>query len=232
MKTRPKNLSIKDWDTKDRPREKLLSSGESVLSNAELLAILIGSGNAEESAVRLMQRLLAASQHKLKEVQQLSVEQMTVLKGIGKVKAVKIKAALALAQRLASEEVPERVKLNQSGAVYQIAKPLLAHLNHEEFWVFYLNQSHRLLEPKCLSKGGIAQASVDIRLALKRALELSSKALILAHNHPSGNLTPSAADKTLTRKFKHAATTLELTLLDHLIVAEQGYFSFADEGLL
>jgi len=232
LKIRPKNLSIKDWDTKDRPREKLLSLGESVLSNAELLAILIGSGNAEESAVRLMQRLLASSKHKLKALQQLSVEQMTVLKGIGKVKAIKIKAALALAHRLALEEVPERVKLNQSTIVYQIAKPLLGHLKHEEFWVFYLNQSHRLMEPKCLSRGGIAQASVDIRLALKRALELGATALILAHNHPSGNLAPSTADKTLTRKFKHATTTMELMLLDHLIVAEQGYFSFADEGLL
>jgi len=232
MKNRPKNLSIKDWDTQDRPREKFLASGENGLSNAELLAILIGSGSAEESAVRLMQRLLATGQHKLKQIQQLSIEQMMQLKGIGKVKAIKIKAALALAQRLTLEEVPERVKLDRSEVVHQMAKPLLAHLKHEEFWMLYLNQSHRLLASKCLSKGGIAQASVDIRLALKKALELGATALILAHNHPSGNLKPSAADKTLTRKFKHATATLELALLDHLIISEQGYFSFADDGLL
>ncbi|MGD2004526.1 MAG: DNA repair protein RadC [Flavobacteriaceae bacterium] len=232
MEGSPQKLPIKAWDVKDRPREKLLNSGENTLSNAELLAILIGSGSAKESAVRLMQRLLVSHHNKLLHVQQLSIEQMMTLKGIGKVKAIKIKAALALGQRLSLEKVPEKLAMTNSQAVHQVIKPMLAHLKHEEFWVLYLNQAHRLIEQQCLSKGGITQTSVDLRLALKRALELGATAMILAHNHPSGNLSPSAADKSLTRKFKHAATTLDLRVIDHLIVAAQGYLSFADEGLL
>lgn len=231
MKTSPRKMPIKHWDSKDRPREKFLAYGDSKLSNAKLLSILIGSGSVHDSAVRLMQLLLSKSQNKLRELQHFSLEQMTTLKGIGNVKAMKIKAALALGQRLVQEEVPEKVSLISSQSVYQLLNPLLAHLKHEEFWVHYLNQSNRLIEKKCLSKGGITQASVDVRLVLKRALEVGATAMILAHNHPSGDLKPSAADKSLTKKINQAAATLDLKILDHIILTEHSYFSFADEML-
>ena len=178
-----------------------------------------------------MQLLLSKSQNKLHELQHFSLEQMTTLECIGNVKAMKIKAAFALGKRLVEEEVSEKVSLIGSQSVYQLLNPLVAHLKHEEFWVLYLNQSYRLIEKKCLSKGGITLASVDVRLVLKRAIEVESTAMILAHIYPFGDPKLSATDKSLTKKISQAAATLNLNILDYIISTERSYLSFADEML-
>lgn len=232
MSKPPKSFTIKDWEIADRPREKLWHQGPAALSKAELMAIIIGSGTPKESAVDLMKRILASVENNLQKMQQLPLEHLIKFKGIGKVKAVKIKAALELSKRLTEQKSDIPIVLNQSKFVYEQMRYELALLPHEEFWVLYLNQSSKLLEKFRLSQGGITATVVDIRLAFKRAFELEATALILVHNHPSGNLTPSSHDLQLTAQFKQAASYVELTLLDHLIVSEKGYFSFADRDML
>lgn len=230
-KTKP-SFTIKDWDVSDRPREKLIRKGTKALSNAELLAIIIGSGISGESAVRLMQRLLKGSNHKLINIYQQSIEELTQWRGIGEAKAIKIKAALALGVRYSSEEVSRLPNIGNSQAAFDYLKEDLSVLDHEQFWVLYLNQAHRLVEKKQLSKGGINQTTVDIRLLFKRALELGAVAFIIAHNHPSGRLVPSASDVQLTKQIQKAASFLDVKLLDHLILSEKKYFSFADNQKL
>ncbi|MDB4269453.1 DNA repair protein RadC [Flavobacteriaceae bacterium] len=232
MPLKKKSFTIKDWDVSDRPREKLKSQGASYLSNAELFAVLIGSGSSSESAVGLMKRILLSINNDLQKFEQLPIERLVEFKGIGEVKAIKLKAVVELSKRFQKQQPDKTTVLNSSKIVYESIYMDLDTLPHEEFWILYLNQSNRLLEKYRLSKGGITQTTVDLRLAFKRAIEVGATGLILAHNHPSGGLTPSSSDEQITRKFKLAAASVDLRILDHLIVSKKGYFSFADEGLL
>ena len=230
-KTR-KLLTIKEWDSADQPREKLLEKGVNSLSNSELLAIIVGSGVAGASAVALMQSLLKQTNNKLNPLYKQSIKELTQWHGIGQVKAIKIKAALTIGVRYASEATNKKRQINNSQKAFECIQSELAHLDHEQFWILYLNQAHRLLEKRQLSKGGIAQTVVDIRLIFKKALELGAVAFIIAHNHPSGRLDPSISDLKLTRRIQKAASFMDIKLLDHLIVSEKKYFSFADNQKL
>ncbi len=226
------SFSIKQWNEDDRPREKMLLKGRQALSDAELIALLIGSGSREESAVVLSQRILATTGHNLNELGRLAISDLTKFKGIGEAKAVTIAAALELGRRRRAEEARQKLKINSSHSVFEHLQPLIGELPHEEFWIVYLNNSNRVLQTHQLSKGGITGTVVDIRLVFKLAFELGAVAVILAHNHPSGTLKPSHADIQLTKKLKTAGESLDIKVLDHLIVTEKAYFSFADEQML
>lgn len=225
-------FSIKNWATEDRPREKLMSKGRLSLTDAELLAILIGSGNTRESAVDISKKILSANQNNLNKLGKMSLKQLTSFNGIGHARAVTIIAAMELGRRRRGEEALEKVKITSSSSVFEVLQPVIGELDHEEFWILYLNNSNKIIEQFQISKGGITGTLVDVRITLRKALELGAVSLILAHNHPSGNLNPSEADKQLTRKLKIAAESLDIKILDHIIVTEKSYFSFADEGLL
>lgn len=226
------SFSIKQWAEGDRPREKLVLKGKTALSDAELIAILIGSGNRGESAVQLSKRILQVSENNLNQLGKASVKQLMKFKGVGEAKAISIVAALELGRRRRGEEALQRKKVTSSDSVYEVLQPIIGDLDHEEFWVLYLNNSNKILQKLQLSKGGITGTIVDVRLAFKNALEIGATAVILAHNHPSGTLQPSAADKQLTQKLKLAGESLDIKVLDHLIVTQKSYFSFANEGLL
>jgi len=232
MEEYKKSFSIKQWAEDDRPREKLMLKGKTALSDAELIAILIGSGNREESAVELSKRILQASGNNLNQLGKSSVKQLMKFKGIGEAKAISIVAALELGRRRRGEEALKRKKITSSDSVYEVLQPIIGDLDHEEFWILYLNNSNKILHKSQLSKGGITGTIVDIRLAFKSALEIGATAIILAHNHPSGTLQPSMADKQLTQKLKIAGESLDIKVLDHVIVTQKSYFSFANEGLL
>ncbi|SHI41960.1 DNA repair protein RadC [Mesonia phycicola] len=227
-----KPFSIKNWAEGDRPREKLLQKGKMSLSDAELIAILIGSGSREESAVQLSKRILDSCENKLNDLGKLSVKQLTKFKGIGEAKAITIVAAMELGRRRRGEEAIERKQVTSADTVFEVMQPIIGDLGHEEFWIIYLNNSNRILQKLQLSKGGMTGTLVDVRLAFKYALEVGATSLILAHNHPSGTLQPSAADKQLTQKIKTAGESLDIKVLDHLIVTQKAYFSFANEGIL
>ena len=226
------SFTIKNWAEDDRPREKLLQKGRSALSDAELLAILIGSGSRNESAVDLCKRMLVENKSNLNEFSKLTVKQLMGYNGIGEAKALVIVAAMELGRRRRSEEALEKKKISSSSSVFELMQPHIGELPHEEFWIIYLNNSNKVIEKFPLSKGGITGTLVDVRLAFKKALELGATALILTHNHPSGNLSPSTSDKQLTQRLKTAGESLDIKVLDHIIVTEKSYFSFADEGLL
>ncbi len=226
------SFSIKKWNEDDRPREKLLLKGRGALSDAELIAILIGSGNREESAVALSQRILGSVDNNLSELGRLSITDFMAFKGIGEAKAISIAAAMELGRRRRTGEALERKKITSSTSVFEYVQPLIGELPHEEFWVLYLNNSNRILKSAQLSKGGITGTVVDVRLAFKEALQLGAVGIILAHNHPSGTLKPSQADIQLTKKLKLAGESLDIKVLDHLIITEKAYFSFADENML
>ncbi|QDO93775.1 JAB domain-containing protein [Formosa sediminum] len=230
MSEKKNSFSIKNWSQDDQPREKLLYKGQATLSNAELVAILIGSGNKSESAVDLTKRILASVDHNLSALGKLSIKQLMTFNGIGEAKAVTIAAAMELGRRRRGEDIIKLDKITSSASVFEVMQPLLGELPHEEFWIIYLNNSNTILQKQQLSKGGITGTLVDVRLTLKKALELGATALILVHNHPSGNLKPSVADKQITQKLKIAASSLDIKVLDHVIVTEHSYFSFADEN--
>lgn len=232
MSNTKENATIKFWKKDDRPREKLLFKGKSTLSDAELMAILIGSGNREESAVALAKRILAASYNNLNNLGRLSANDLMKFKGIGEAKAIIIIAALELGNRKRLEQALKQEKINSSTAVFEIMQPVIGDLSHEEFWVLYLNNANKIRFKDKLSSGGITATVVDVRLILKKALELNAVGLIICHNHPSGNLNPSVSDKQLTQKVKQAGETLDIKLLDHLIITEKEYFSFADHNIL
>lgn len=232
MSEKSTSFSIKNWSQDDRPREKLLHKGKTALSDAELVAILIGSGNKTESAVALCQRILASVDNNLSELGKLSVKQLMAFKGIGEAKAISISAALELGRRRRGEEALNKKKITSSASVYELMQPIIGELNHEEFWIIYLNNSNKVIQKNQLSKGGITGTLVDVRLVFKQALEVGATSMILAHNHPSGTLKPSLADKQITDKLKNAAQSLDIKVLDHLIVTEKAYFSFADESLI
>ncbi|VVV01496.1 hypothetical protein FVB9532_02788 [Mesonia oceanica] len=232
MQENNKPVSIKYWAEGDRPREKLLDKGKISLSDAELIAILIGSGSKNESAVELSKRILAASENKLNELGKLSVKQLTKFKGIGEAKAVTIVAALELGRRRRGEEAVERKQITSAEDAFEVMQPIIGDLNHEEFWIIYLNNSHKILQKLQLSKGGMTGTLVDVRLAFKNALEVGATAVILVHNHPSGSLNPSQADKALTKKLIAGGESLDIKVLDHLIITQNSFVSFANKGIL
>jgi DNA repair protein RadC len=225
------NFSIKHWSEDDKPREKLMLKGKSVLSDAELIAILIGSGSRNESAVSLSKRILLSVNNNLNALGKLSLKQLMEFKGVGEAKAVTIAAALELGRRRRTAELPDFFKITSSKAVFEIMQPLIGDLLHEEFWVLYLNNANKVIHKAQLSKGGITGTIVDVRLIFKLALEHNATAIILSHNHPSGKLVASDADREITKKLTFAGEQLDIKVLDHIIITEKGYLSFQDEGI-
>lgn len=225
-------LNINQWAEEDRPREKMMLKGAEALSDAELLAILIGSGNTEESAVSLMQRVLAACGNDLNRLGKWEVKDFARFKGFGPAKSITIMAALELGKRRKLQERPERATIRSSKDIYEMFHPLLCDLPHEEFWVLLLNQAARVIGKCRLSRGGIDQTAADVRDILREALLQRATQIVLIHNHPSGNPRPSNEDRRLTQQVQQGARTMNIRLTDHLIVTESTYFSFNDEGEL
>ena len=232
MQEKPVSFSIKNWSDADKPREKLRRKGRSLLTNAELIAILIGSGNRDESALQLSKRILQAANDDLAELAKLSVEQLMRFNGIGEAKAITIVAAIEIGRRRKTARISKKPTISSSDQAHELLFPILGDLPHEEFWIVYMNNSNRVLHSAQLSKGGITGTLVDVRLVIKKALDLGAVALILAHNHPSGALVPSRADKEITQKLINAANAMEMKVLDHLIISQDSYFSFADNKLM
>jgi DNA repair protein RadC len=232
MNTEEKALSIKSWSPEDRPREKLILKGKSALSDAELIAILLGSGTTTLSAVDLAKKVLQQAGNNLHELARMTVKDLIKTKGVGQVKALTIVAALELGRRRKELETNDRPKITGSRDVYDIIKADLLDIPHEEFWILLLNRANRVIKKWQISQGGIAGTVADPKIIFKLALDELASGIILAHNHPSGNLTASQADLDLTRKLKEAGKLLDIQVLDHVIVAGQKYFSFADEGLI
>ena len=226
------NFPITNWAEDDKPREKLMLKGKIALSDAELIAILIGSGSRNESAVELSKRILASVDNNLNALGKLSLQQLMTFKGIGEAKAISIIAAMELGRRRRTEEAVELKKITSSKSIFELMQPILGELPHEEFWIIYLNNSNKVISKSQLSKGGITGTMVDTRLVFKSAIENGAVSVILVHNHPSGTLVASEADKQITRKIKLAGESLDIKVLDHLIVTETNYYSFADEGIL
>ncbi len=226
------SLSIKEWALEDRPREKMQYKGIASLSDAELIAILIGSGNSEQSAVDLARDILGLASNNLNKLGKLGIHDFTTLKGVGPAKAVNIMAALELGRRRKSAELNSDQKIKSSNDVYTIFHPLLSDLSHEEFWIIYLNRSNRIISRLRISQGGISGTITDVRIIMKKGLELLASSIVICHNHPSGNKEPSEADIRITGKIKEAAAFFDISLLDHIIVTDNGYFSFADNGTL
>ena len=223
---------ITNWSEDDKPREKLMNKGKASLSDAELIAILIGSGSRNESAVQLSKRILSSVDNNLNALGKLSLQQLMNFKGIGEAKAISIQASMELGRRRRAEEAIELKKITSSKSIFEMMQPIIGELPHEEFWIIYLNNSNKVVSKSQLSKGGITGTLVDVRLVFKNAIEIGAVSIILIHNHPSGALQPSEADKQITRKLKLAGESLDIKILDHLIVTENNYFSFADEGIL
>ncbi|MBC2839602.1 DNA repair protein RadC [Robiginitalea sp. SC105] len=231
MPQEKQRVTIRCWLPGERPRERLLDSGPPALSEAELLAVLLGSGTRGTSAVALARRILEQAGG-LSGLQRLPLERLLVLDGIGPAKAAAIGAAMEIGNRLAQAPGNSRVRIRESRDAHQLMRPVLSRLEHEEFWVVYLNNANAVISRFQLSKGGLTGTLVDVRLLLRRALELGAVSLVLVHNHPSGNLQPSNADRQITRKIVKAAHTMDIRVLDHLILGGTTYFSFADEQLL
>jgi DNA repair protein RadC len=222
---------IRSWAEEDRPREKLMLKGSNALSDAELLAILIGSGTRGESAVDVCKTILKDTFNNLNELGKLSVADLKKYKGIGEAKAITIVAALELAKRRRTAEVREKEKISGSKDVFEYFHHL-SDLRNEEFWVMFLNRANKIISTQKVSQGGITGTVADIRIILKNALDNFACGVVLCHNHPSGNLEPSNEDKELTQKVKQTAKLLDINVLDHIIISDAGYFSFADEGIL
>lgn len=225
-------LSIKAWAEEDRPREKLARRGRQSLSDAELLAILLGSGSREETAVGLAKRILSSVEHNLHELGKCSLAELMRFKGVGEAKAIAIAAALELGRRRQLAPVRDRPLVRSSRDAFLAVAPLLVDLPHEEFWILLLNRANRIIGREQISLGGVTGTVVDAKMVFRRAIEGMACSIILCHNHPSGNLRPSQADIDLTGKLAQAGKSIDVVVLDHLIVAEKGYFSFADEGMM
>jgi len=227
-----KKLKIKDWAAEDRPREKMLSKGARTLSDAELIAILIGSGNLDETAVELARRILASVDNQLNELGRKNIDFLKSFNGIGEAKAVSIAAALELGKRRKDSDVFNNNKITGSKDAADYFFPILGDLNHEEFWVMLLNRGNKIIDSFMISQGGISGTVIDVRIILKPAIEKLASSIILCHNHPSGTMQASDADMKITKKIKNAADMLDITVLDHLIIGQKNYLSFADEGIL
>lgn len=230
--TTKENQSIKTWAEDDRPREKLLLKGKDSLSNSELLAILLRSGSRDESALSLAKRILESCNNNLFELSKIGMDHFKKFKGVGKVKAITILAALEIGKRRQQSEALHRPTIQGSRDAYEMVKYNLEELQHEESWAMFLNRRNAILGIEKMSAGGISGTIMDMRMIYKRAIEHQASGIILVHNHPSGNLKPSSADLDITSKAKSAGTALDIQLLDHLIISEHGYYSFADEGVL
>ena len=230
--TAPASFGIKSWAEEDRPREKLMQKGRAALSDAELLAILLGSGTTKLTAVDVGMLMLQAVDNDLNELARLSLKQLCRHPGIGPAKAITVMAALELGRRRKEGAAGRRVTISSSRDIYNLVRPQLQDLPHEEFWVVLLNRANVVMRQEKISSGGVAGTVADPKLIFKQALENLASSLILVHNHPSGNRQPSAADISLTKKLKEAGGFLDLPILDHLIYTDHGYYSFADEGLL
>lgn len=226
----PHSFKIKTWKEADRPREKMMAHGSSYLTDAELLAILIGHGSRDENAVELCQRMLHSVDYDLADLSRLTLGDLMKFKGIGEAKAVSIKAALELGRRRQQADQRDRVKIGNSQDVYHYLKSRLEDLNYEEFWVLLLDRSNKVIGHQMISRGGVSGTMVDAKLVFKPALDRLASHLILCHNHPSGNLQPSMQDITLTKKLVQAGKHMDVSVLDHVIITAHGYFSFADEG--
>ncbi|HBT84342.1 MAG: DNA repair protein RadC [Fermentimonas sp.] len=226
-------LSIKQWAEEDRPREKLLLKGVSTLSDSELIAILIGSGNSEQSAVELAKSILREADNDLNKLARMSVTDLiNGFRGIGEAKAVTITAALELGRRRKAREPVKRRKITSSRLAYEEFIPVLTDLNHEETWALLTDRSNKVITSIQVSRGGISGTVVDIRLILREALNYYASGIFLGHNHPSENCRPSPQDTQITKKLKEAARWMDIVLLDHIIVCGDNYFSFADEGII
>lgn len=225
-------LNILSWAEEDRPREKLLLKGKSALSDAELIAILIGSGTRSISAVDVAKIILANAENNLNKLAKFSITELKKVKGIGEAKAIAIVSALELGRRRKESEFAEKIKITCSNDIYQLMKPELLDLQKEEFWILLLNRANNLIKKEQVSSGGISGTVADPKIIFKAALDQFASSIILVHNHPSGNLKPSHADLNLTKKMKHAGDLLEIPVLDHIIFGDEGYLSFADDGIL
>lgn len=226
------SLSIKSWAEDDRPREKMLQKGRSVLTDAELIAILIGSGSREESAVELSKRILASVDNDLNQLGSLTIKELIRFKGIGEAKAISIAAALELGRRRKFSEVKKQVKINSSQSAFDVLYPYLADLQYEEFYALLLRRNNTVIDAVRISQGGVSGTVVDAKMVFGPALDKLASSLILAHNHPSGNLSPSQADIRLTKQLAAGGKLLDVSVVDHLIIAGKSYYSFADEGMM
>ena len=226
------SLGIKSWAEEDRPREKLIDKGRQVLSEAELIAILIGSGNRNETAVELSRRILADVGNNLNELGKLNVKELCKFKGIGDAKAISIVAALELGRRRKEAEIVKHDKITTSADVFDIMRANMVDLPHEEFWLLILNRVNKVIKKELISRGGIAGTVVDNKIIFKTAVEHYASSIIICHNHPSGNLKPSEADIKITKSIKEAGKIMEIPLLDHVIITDTGFYSFADEGMM
>ena len=225
-------MKILSWAEEDRPREKLLLKGKSALTDAELIAILIGSGNTKQSAVELSKDILSSVNHDLNTLAKLTVTDLQKFKGIGEAKAISIVSALELGRRRKSFESETKPQIRSSADAYEIIKPELLDQPIEQFWVLLLSRSNKVIKKQLISTGGVSGTIADPKVIFKAALDVLASGLILIHNHPSGNLKPSHADAQLTKKMKESGQLLEIPILDHLIFTDSGYFSFADESML
>jgi DNA repair protein RadC len=223
---------ILSWAEEDRPREKLMLKGKAALSDAELIAILIASGTRELTAVDVAKIIMQRSNNNLNDLAKMSLKDLQKIKGIGEAKAITIVAAMELGRRRKDADVIKKTKISSSKDCYDAMRPHLLDLPHEEFWVLLLNRANEIIKPLQISSGGIAGTVADPKLIFKAAIDELASAIILVHNHPSGNKLPSQADKDLTKKVKDAGKLLDLPILDHLIFTDNGYFSFADEMIL
>lgn len=232
MEPNKHSVPITEWAESDRPREKLLEKGRGVLSDAELIGILIGSGSKNETAVELARRILSSVGNDLNALGKLNVAELCKFNGIGEAKAISIIAALELGRRRKIVEAPQRIKISNSKSVFDAVGPQISDLLHEEFWVLYLDRSNHIIRKSNISKGGVSGTVVDARIIFKQAIENLASAIVLCHNHPSGNLKPSEEDIRITKKLKEAGKLVDIAIIDHIIIAGNNFFSFADEGLL
>ena len=226
------NYTIKNWAVADRPREKLLEKGRRSLSNAELVAILIGSGNREDSAVTLAQKILTHFNNNLNDLAQCTLSNLQQFKGIGEAKAISIAAALELGRRRQATAIRERQTIVLPEDVFTLLNPLIGDLPHEEFWLIYLNNHKKIIKKECISIGGLTETTVDVRLLLKKAIDVLATSIIMVHNHPAGQLRASQTDVEITKKIRAACKLVDIQLADHVIIANQQYFSFLEKGYL
>jgi len=226
------SLKITDWAVEDRPREKLIQKGTASLSDAELLAILISSGTKDKSAVDLGRELLGIVNNNLNSLGKLTIADLKKIRGIGTARAVTIAASMELGRRRKLAEVEYVPQIRSSKDVADIFQPLLSDLLHEEFWILFLNRSNKVINRMKLSQGGISGTVTDVRIVMKKAIECLASGIIVCHNHPSGNLNPSESDSKITQKIKEAGNLMDIQLLDHLIISDKDYYSFADNGVL
>ncbi len=227
-----KNLRITDWALEDRPREKLLAKGIQSLSDAELIAILIGSGSRNETAVELSKRILAGVSNNLNELGRLTINDLQQYKGIGEAKAISIVSAMELGKRRKISEILEKKQIGSSKDIFELFVSLIGDLPYEEFWIAFLNRSNKIIDKQKISQGGVSGTVIDNRIILKMAIDKLASGIIVCHNHPSGNKQPSTNDIEITKKLVEAGKFLEINVLDHVIIANNSYFSFADESLI